>query len=124
MGLRTPLGRARGLGSARGGTHHWWMQRLTSVALLPLVTWFVVAMIGRLGADHGAVSAWLASPMTAVLMILFVVAMVHHVQLGLQVVTEDYVHSEGAKFAILTTIKLSSIALAVTAVFAVLKVAF
>lgn len=124
MSLRTPLGRARGLGSAKGGTHHWWMQRLTSVALLPLVIWFIVAMIGRLGADHGAISAWLASPLTAVLMILFVVAMFHHAQLGLQVVVEDYVHSEGAKFAILTTIKLSSIALAVAAVFAILKVAF
>lgn len=124
MSLRTPLGRARGLGSAKGGTHHWWMQRLTSIALLPLVIWFIVAMIGRLGADHGAVSAWLASPLTAVLMILFVVVTFHHTQLGLQVVIEDYVHSEGVKFTLLTAIKLASIALAVAAVFAVLKIAF
>lgn len=124
MHLRTPLGRARGLGSAKDGTHHWWMQRLTSIALAPLVVWFVVAMIGRLGADHGAVSAWLASPLTAVLMILFVVAMFHHAQLGLQVVVEDYVHSEAVKFVLLVTFKLGSIAFAVAAVFAVLKIAF
>jgi len=124
MALRTPLGRARGLGSAKGGTHHWWMQRLTSVALLPLAIWFIVATVGLLGADHAAVSAWLASPLTAVLMILFVATMFHHAQLGLQVIVEDYVHSEGAKFASLVTIKLASIVLAVAGLFAVLKVAF
>jgi succinate dehydrogenase / fumarate reductase membrane anchor subunit len=124
MSLRTPLGRARGLGSAKGGTHHWWMQRLTAVALLPLVIWFIVAMIGRLGADHAAISTWLAAPLPAVLMILFIVAMFHHAQLGLQVVIEDYVHSEGVKFALLTIVKLASIAFAVAGVFAVFKVAF
>lgn len=124
MSLRTPLGRARGLGSAKGGTYHWWMQRVTSVALLPLVIWFIYAMIGQLGADHAAISAWLASPLPAVLMILFVVAMFHHTQLGLQVVIEDYVHSEGAKLALLLIVKLASIAFAVAAVFAVFKVSF
>jgi len=124
MSLRTPLGRARGLGTAKTGTHHWWAQRVTAVALLPLSIWFIVAMLGILGADYAAIRAWLAAPLPAVLMILFVVAVFHHAQLGLQVVIEDYVHSEGIKLAMLLTVKLASIAFAVAAVFAVFKISF
>ncbi len=124
MSLRTPLGRARGLGTAKTGTHHWWIQRVTGVALVPLSIWFIVAMLGILGSDYAAIKAWLAAPLPAVLMILFVVAVFHHAQLGLQVVIEDYVHSEGIKLAVLLTVKLASIAFAVAAVFAVFKISF
>ncbi|MCG8543161.1 MAG: succinate dehydrogenase, hydrophobic membrane anchor protein [Alphaproteobacteria bacterium] len=124
MSYRTPLGRVRGLGSAKGGTHHWWMQRLTAVALVPLTVWFILSLITLSGADHATVAAWLASPLPAVLMILLIVATFHHLQLGLQVIIEDYVHGEGMRLACIIGVKLASFALAVAAGFAVLKVAF
>ncbi|MEM9684315.1 MAG: succinate dehydrogenase, hydrophobic membrane anchor protein [Pseudomonadota bacterium] len=124
MAMRTPLSRVRGLGSAKDGTHHWWMQRLSAVALVPLTVWFVISMISFAGADHAAVSAWLAQPLSAVLMLLLVVATFYHLQLGVQVVIEDYIHGEAAKIACLVALKLLSIALGVAGVFAVLKVAF
>lgn len=124
MSYRTPLGRVRGLGSAKGGTHHWWMQRLTAVALVPLTVWFILSLITLSGADHATVAAWLASPLPAVLMILLIIATFHHLQLGLQVIIEDYVHGEGMKLACIIGVKLASFALAVAAGFAVLKVAF
>ena len=124
MTMRTPLSRVRGLGSAKDGTHHWWMQRLSAVALVPLTVWFVISMISFAGADHAAVSAWLAQPLSAVLMLLLVVATFYHLQLGVQVVIEDYIHGEAAKIACLVGLKLLSFALGVAGVFAVLKVAF
>jgi succinate dehydrogenase / fumarate reductase membrane anchor subunit len=124
MSMQTPLGRVRGLGSAKNGTHHWWMQRITAVALVPLTLWFVYSILSLLGAGHAAAEAWLASPVNAVLMVLLIIATFHHLQLGLQVVIEDYIHGEGAKIAAIVIIKLASFALAVTGAFAVLKVAF
>lgn len=124
MTMRTPISRVRGLGSAKEGTHHWWMQRITAIALIPLGIWFVVSLICLAGADHATVSAWLAGPLTAVLMLLLIVATFHHLQLGIQVVIEDYVHGEAAKMACLIGLKLASFALGIAAAFAVLKVAF
>ena len=124
MSKQTPLGRVRGLGSAKNGTHHWWMQRITAVALVPLTLWFVYSILSLLGAGHAAAETWLASPVNAVLMVLLIIATFHHLQLGLQVVIEDYIHGEGAKIAAIVIIKLASFALAVTGAFAVLKVAF
>ena len=124
MSLRTPLGRVRGLGSAKEGTHHWWMQRVTAVALVPLSLWFIVSLIRLSGADHAAAVAWLASPVTAVFMLLTIIGVFHHLQLGLQVVIEDYIHNEAMKVACVLGVKLASFALAVAAGFAVLKVAF
>lgn len=124
MNMRTPISRVRGLGSAKEGTHHWWMQRITAIALIPLGIWFVVSMIRLAGADHAAAAAWLASPLTAVLMLLLIVATFHHLQLGIQVVIEDYIHGEAVKMACLISLKLASFALGTAAVFAVLKVAF
>ena len=124
MTLKTKLGLARGLGSAKEGTHHWWIQRVTSVALVPLTLWFVWSLTVLADADHTAVSAWLAAPVNAILMLLFIAATFHHMHLGVQVVIEDYVHQKAAKLTLLLGVKLASAALAVAAAFAVLKVAF
>jgi succinate dehydrogenase / fumarate reductase membrane anchor subunit len=122
--MRTPMARVRGLGAAKEGVHHWWMQRLTAIALVPLTLWFVVAILSMVGADHAAVKAWMAQPLPAVLTVLLIVATFHHAQLGLQVVVEDYVHHEGAKLTLIVAIKFAALALAALAVFAVLKLAF
>lgn len=123
MSVRTPLARARGLGAAHGGTHHWWVQRATSIVMVPLVLWFSfsLAMLGP--ADHATASAWLAHPVNAVLALVLIAAMFHHMQLGLQVVIEDYVHSRWQKFAALILAKFATLVFGVGAVFAVLKVA-
>jgi succinate dehydrogenase / fumarate reductase membrane anchor subunit len=123
MSLRSPLGRARGLGSAKDGTHHWWAQRLTAVALVPLLLWFVASVAASTGADHLAATAWLANPVTAVLMVLLIVAGLHHGQLGLQVVIEDYVHAEWVKVLSIMGVRLAAVALGVAAVFSILKIA-
>lgn len=122
--LRSPLGRALGLGSAKEGVEHWWIQRLTAVALVPLSLWFVTSVIALAGADHATVLAWLSRPLVAILMVLLVGTSFYHASLGLQVVIEDYVHHEGAKIAALVLNKLVCFALAVAGIFAVLKIAF
>lgn len=124
MGFRTPLARARGLGSAREGTGHWWAQRLTAVALVPLCLWFVAGILGLIGAGHGAAAAWIASPVNAVLLVLLVFAVFHHGQLGLQVVIEDYVHTEWRKVALIVCVKFSALILGLAAAFAVGRIAF
>lgn len=124
MSMQTPLGRVRGLGSAKNGTHHWWMQRVTAVALVPLTVWFIYSILSMLGGGYVEAARWLASPINAVLMVLLIIATFHHLQLGLQVVIEDYIHGEGVKIAAIVIVKLASFALAVTGAFAVLKVAF
>ncbi len=124
MSLRSPLGQARGLGSAKSGTEHWWVQRLTAVALVPLSLWLVFSLACHAGGDFAQVSAWLSQPWTAVGMILFVATMFYHSQLGLQVVIEDYVHGEFTRVASLVLMKFAHVALAAAGIFAVLKVAF
>ena len=106
MSLRTPLGTVRGLGSSKSGTHHWWVQRLTAVALVPLSVWFAVSVIGLVGADHAVVTAWLGGPITAGLMIALIVATFYHAALGLQVIYEDYIPNLGWRLAIDTATKL------------------
>ena len=97
--LRDPLAHARGLGSARGGTHHWWVQRLTAVALALLTPWFLWLALSLLGADHLTMRLTLAQPLNAVLMTAWVVALFWHAKLGVQVVIEDYVHTPALEFA-------------------------
>ena len=100
------------------------MQRVTAIALVPLTIWFAVAVIKMTGASYGDAIAWVQAPFNAIMLLLLIVATFHHMQLGLQVVIEDYVHSEGAKVSLMLVQKLASFALAVSAGFAVLKVAF
>jgi len=122
--FRTPLARARGLGSAKSGTHHWWLQRLTAVALVPLSLWLVASLIVLASADHGTVIAWLSSPVAAVLMSALIVAVFYHGQLGLQVVLEDYVHAQWLKLTGIVLMKLVALLLAAVCLFAVLRIAF
>ena len=124
MTYRTPLSHARGLGSAKSGAHHWWMQRLTAVALVPLTLWFILSIIQLTGADYQTAAVWLSSPTNSVLMLLLIAATFHHMQLGLQVVIEDYVQGEGVKIIGIVLVKLFSVLLAAAAAFAVLKIAF
>lgn len=120
--LRSPLQVARGLGSAKHGTEHWWSQRLTAIALVPLTVWFVFGVIRHLGADHAAFIAWMKSPFSAVMMVLTAVVTFHHAQSGLQVVIEDYVHVEWQKMALIIGVKFLSFALAAACVLAVVKI--
>ena len=122
MAFKTPLKTVRGLGSAKDGTHHWWAQRLTALALVPLTIWFVASVAALAGADHAAFLQWVSSPLVTMLLILLLVATFHHAQLGLQVVVEDYVHNEGAKITLLIAIKGLSVILAVASIVAVLRI--
>ena len=124
MNFRTPLARVRGLGSAKSGTHHWWMQRLTAIALVPLSLWFVASLIVVVTAEHAVVIAWLHSPLVAILSCTLIVAIFYHGQLGLQVVVEDYIHTEWLKILSIVVGKLSSLLLAAACLFAVLSIAF
>jgi len=119
--MRSQLGRVRGLGAAKSGVHHWWGERVTGVALVPLSLWFVFAIIRLLGAPHAAVLDWMASPVTIVLMLCLVVATFHHMHLGLQVVVEDYVHTESLRFLLLLSIRGLTAVLALLAVVSVLR---
>ncbi|AWK87592.1 succinate dehydrogenase, hydrophobic membrane anchor protein [Azospirillum thermophilum] len=120
--LRSPLAEARGLGSAKYGTEHWWHQRLTAIALVPLTIWFVLGVISHLGADHAAFVAWMKSPFSSIMMILTVAVTFHHAQAGLQVVIEDYVHVEWQKLALVVGVKFLCYALAAACVLAVVKI--
>lgn len=124
MSLRSPLGRVRGLGSAKDGTTHWWAQRLTALALIPLTVWFCISVIAMSGAGYATVAAWAGSPMVAGLLILLIVATFYHGALGLQVVIEDYVHHEMTKLALLLVVKAVSLVLALAGVLSVLTLLF
>jgi succinate dehydrogenase / fumarate reductase, membrane anchor subunit len=122
--LRSPLGAVAGLGSAKSGVHHWWLQRLTSIALVPLTVWFTVAILSLPSLDHITVVAWMAQSWTALLLILLVLVATYHSQLGVRVVVEDYVHNNGMRTLTLVTLTFLHAFLAVAGVFAILKVAF
>jgi succinate dehydrogenase / fumarate reductase, membrane anchor subunit len=121
--MRSPLGRAIGLGSAKEGVEHWWMQRITAIALVPLILWFVIAVIGLAGADLETMQNWVGRPLPAILLVLLLIATFYHMSLGLQVVVEDYVHVELAKLALVIVIRLFCFALAVAGIFDVFSIA-
>jgi succinate dehydrogenase / fumarate reductase membrane anchor subunit len=122
-GMRSPLSKARGLGSAKQGVHHFWVQRVTAVALVPLSLWFVfsLAQLGR--ADFATVRYWVAAPSVAVTLVLFLAAATYHSALGVQVVIEDYVAGEAGKLASLLLSKFVHLIVAAAGIFAVLKIA-
>jgi len=122
--LRTPLARARGLGSAKDGLHHWWIQRLTAIALIPLVVWFAISLVMLSGADFNMVRAWIGSPLVMVLLILTIGVGLHHAQLGLQVVIEDYIHGEGRKLALILLVRFVAVLSGLAGVVAILRIGF
>ena len=122
MSLRSELGRVKGLGSTRGGTHHWWWQRITSVALVPLSLWFVVDLLRMVGAPHAAVVAWISSPCVTVLLLGLVAACFYHLQLGMQVIFDDYVHLAWLKVAVQIGLRLVVALCALTAAVAILRI--
>jgi succinate dehydrogenase / fumarate reductase membrane anchor subunit len=121
--MRTPLGRAVGLGSAKEGVQHWWAQRLSALALIPLMLWFCASLIAHLGAGRGAVLRWLGAPLPAILMLLLLLTGFYHQYLGVQVVIEDYVENEWARLALVVLNRFVAVLLSVAAIFAVLRIA-
>ncbi len=124
MSLSSPLRAVLGSGPARSGVHHWWLQRLTSLALVPLTVWLLVSLLTLPALDHAMVVAWLAHSWSALLMILLVLLAAWHSQLGLQVIIEDYVHEPGSKWLLLVLTRFANALLAAAGVFAVLRLAF
>ena len=122
MRYRTALSVVRGAGAAKDGTRHWWAQRVTAVALVPLGVGFVVMMLALLASDYHGARAALSHPVTAALWILFAVALFHHAQLGLQVVLEDYVHSRGIKIVAIVAIKFAAMALGAVSIVSILRI--
>jgi succinate dehydrogenase / fumarate reductase membrane anchor subunit len=123
MGTGTSIGRVRGLGSAKHGTHHWWRQRVTAGSNLFLTLWFVFSILRMPSYDYESVHSWLRSSWAAVPMILLIVSVFYHFRLGLQVVIEDYQH-EQKRVAAMLLLNFFTVATAATAIFAILKVAF
>lgn len=121
MSLRTPLSQAKGLGSAKEGAHHWWIQRITSVALVPLTLWLVFTIVTFDDLSYGVAIEWMQSPLVAVGLALLVVVMFYHVQLGVQVILEDYVHG-WLKIVSLVLLNFTCVALAFIGLFSIIKV--
>ena len=124
MSLRSPLRTVTGLGSAKGGASHWYVQRVTAVALVLLGLWFVVTLASLGGGSHAAVVGWLSSPISSALAVLLVVTAAYHALLGLQVVIEDYVSDHGKRVVVLLAVKFALVVAAVIGVLAVLRIAF
>ena len=122
MSLRSPLSRVEGLGSAKDGTGHWWSQRITAVALIPLTLWFVFSLVTLPALDYDTVHLWLSVPITGFLAVLFVAVTAYHSYLGTTVIIEDYVHSAGIKVLTLTTLKFLYVLCGGLGIFAILRV--
>jgi succinate dehydrogenase / fumarate reductase, membrane anchor subunit len=124
MSLRSPLGRVLGLGSARDGTAHWWAQRVTAIALLPLTLWFVISLLSLPALDFETVRTWLGYPMSGFLAVLLVAVLTYHSYLGTTVIVEDYVHSSGMKVLSLMSLRFLYVLSGGAAIFAILRVVF
>jgi succinate dehydrogenase / fumarate reductase, membrane anchor subunit len=124
MSLRTPLGHVRGLGSARSGTRQFWHQRLTSIAGIPLSIFFVVLVVSLIGRNHAAAVQILGSAWIAVLMLLFILTITYHMQIGMQEIIEDYAHGELSKLVLLIANAFFCIAIGLASAFAILKISF
>ena len=120
--MQTPLGKVRGLGSARKGVSHWWMQRLTAMGLIPVVIYLVIGLVTSISADYAAAIAWLSSPLNASAALLLFGVGFYHANLGLQVIIEDYVSHENRRLLLLVVVKLGMTALATLSIFSVLSI--
>ncbi|MFK7957781.1 MAG: succinate dehydrogenase, hydrophobic membrane anchor protein [Lysobacterales bacterium] len=123
MNLEHPLARVIGTGSAKSGVEHWWLQRLTAIALVPLTLWVVVLLLKTATVDYASATAVVANPISAALLIMWVVAMLWHAQLGLQVVVEDYIHNPWMEFTAHVVVKMAALLGVVISVIAILKIA-
>lgn len=124
MSLRSPLGRVLGTGSAKDGTGHWWAQRVTAVALIPLTLWFFIALLALPALDYSTVKAWLTLPLSSFLAVLTVAVLSYHSYLGTTVVIEDYVHGEGLKVSSLLLLRFLYVLIGGAGIFAILRIAF
>jgi succinate dehydrogenase / fumarate reductase membrane anchor subunit len=122
--LRTPLGRVRGLGSAKSGTEHFWLQRVTAVANVPLTLFMIWLVISIAGSNYAAVKQTLGSPIVAIGVILFLISATYHMRLGMQIIIEDYIHDEGRKVLAILANTFVSVVIGLASVFAVLKLSF
>jgi len=122
--IRTPLGHARGLGSAKDGTHHWWMQRVTAVALVPLSLYWLSCLKCMTTPDYGVFIGWLGDPFVSIAALLFIFAAFYHAMLGVQVIIEDYIHAEGCKVACLLLNKLAFLFMGFACAFAIVYINF
>jgi succinate dehydrogenase / fumarate reductase membrane anchor subunit len=122
--MRTPLGKVRGLGSAKDGTDHFWRQRVTAVANVPLLLFFIWIVVSLNGADHAEVAATLSHPFVAFVMLGVILSVCIHMKLGMQVIIEDYIHSEGAKVVCVMLNIFFCSAIGIASAFAVLKLGF
>jgi succinate dehydrogenase / fumarate reductase membrane anchor subunit len=124
MSTRTPLSRARGLGSARSGVHHFWSQRITAVALVPLVIWLVGSLAYHAGSDYESARAFFAQPVAGALLLLLIGSGAYHMKLGMQVIVEDYIHKEGTKLVLLMLNSFFCVAIALIGGLAIIKLSF
>ncbi len=122
--LRTPLSQVKGLGSAKEGTGHFWIQRLTAIALVPLVLWLGFSIASLPGMDYVSIREWISSPFTSILLILFVITGFYHAKLGLQTVIEDYIGNHSTRTVMIIVVSFLAAILAVTGVFSILRIAF
>lgn len=123
MGNGTEIGRVRGLGAAKSGVHHWWMQRVTAISNLLLAVWFLASLLQLPNLGYPVVTAWMKQPVVAVPLLLFAVSVFWHLRLGLQVLIEDYVHKAGNKFVAVLALNAFAVAGGFVAVFSILKIA-
>ena len=124
MSLRSPVGRVLGLGSAKDGTGHWWAQRVSAVALIPLTLWFLSSLLALPALDYATVRAWLSVPLSGLLAVLLVAVLTYHSYLGTTVVIEDYVHAAGSKILSLLLLRFLYVLVGGAGIFAILHVAF
>ena len=122
--MRSEISRVKGLGAAKEGVHHWWAQRLTALALIPLGLWFVASLVCLAGADHIAIVYWLGSPVTLGALSLLILAVFYHAVLGLQVVIEDYIHAHAVKIILIVLVQFAAFALGAAAIVSMLWIAF
>ena len=122
MNLRSPLANVRGLGSAKEGTHHFWYQRVTALVLVPLTIWIMTTIVMMTATDYETVRIWIQSPLNSLLLLFFIIALFFHAQLGVQVVIEDYIHSEWQKISCIILIKFLAILAGMASALAIIKI--